>query len=157
MEAEGARIEHLLLQNMQAIQSQEYGAIIKFLEELITCIRKLEVILDRMYERCDHKIFFFSFQPFLAGSMNIAAAGLPNSIFYSQGNGRGVWLRLRGGSNAQSSLVQLLDILLGIEHASDGDHAEQAHSKAVLPRNGLPRRSPQIHARAPSVLLGACL
>ncbi len=125
MEATGARLVHVFLEHCQAIIAQESRIISAFLSELTACIRELGVLLDRMYERCDPTAFFYGFRPFLAGSMNMAAAGLPNGVFYSTGDGEGKWLKLRGGSNGQSPLVQFLDIILGIQHSSDGNHAAQ--------------------------------
>ena len=49
------------------------------------------------------------------------AAGLPNGVFYDEGEGRGRWRELRGGSNGQSSLIQFFDVVLGVVHAAGGD------------------------------------
>ncbi len=130
MEAEGASLIQSLLQRSQAIIDMEYSVVIEFLEDFTSCVGKLGVLLERMYERCDTKVFFFGFRPFLAGSMNMEAAGLPNGVFFSDGKGKGHWEKLRGGSNGQSPLVQFLDIVLGIEHTSNGGHSAQANSTA---------------------------
>ncbi|KAH8886049.1 indoleamine 2,3-dioxygenase [Thozetella sp. PMI_491] len=125
MEAEGSRLVHQLLRQSKAIISSDNAAIIDFLTATEAYIKRLGSLLERMYERCDPKIFYFGFRPFLAGGMNMAAAGLPNGVFYSDGYGGGCWQSLRGGSNGQSPIVQFLDIVLGIEHRSHGDHAAQ--------------------------------
>jgi indoleamine 2,3-dioxygenase len=74
-----------------------------------------------MYEKCNPMVFYYEIRPFLAGSKNMSAAGLPRGVFYNEGNGEGQWLQLRGGSNGQSSLIQFLDIVLGVEHTSSGN------------------------------------
>jgi Indoleamine 2,3-dioxygenase len=66
-------------------------------------------------------VFYHQIRPLLAGSKNMAAAGLPNGVFYELGEGQGEWRQYSGGSNAQSSLVQLFDIALGIQHTASGE------------------------------------
>ncbi|KAH0526635.1 hypothetical protein TsFJ059_009936 [Trichoderma semiorbis] len=72
-----------------------------------------------MYEKCDPMTFYHRVRSFLAGSKNMAAAGLPRGLFYNEGDGKGRWRQLQGGSNGQSCLIQLLDVVLGIEHNSN--------------------------------------
>lgn len=53
------------------------------------------------------------------------AAGLPNGVFYDEGDGKGSWRKYRGGSNGQSSLLQFFDAVLSVNHArSGGFHSE---------------------------------
>ncbi|KAJ6188848.1 hypothetical protein N7519_003756 [Penicillium mononematosum] len=86
----------------------------------------LTLTLKRMYEHNNPAVFFHQLRPFLAGSKNMGHAGLPRGVYYDVGDSDGVersenWLQLNGGSNAQSSLIQALDIFLGIKHfATDG-------------------------------------
>ncbi len=75
-----------------------------------------------MHEHCDPQRFYHEIRPLLAGSKGMAAAGLPRGVFYDQGNGKGLWRQYSGGSNAQSSLIQLLDVFLGVDHHSTGEH-----------------------------------
>ncbi|KAL2255388.1 hypothetical protein VTK26DRAFT_3467 [Humicola hyalothermophila] len=82
-----------------------------------------------MHERCRPAVFYHRIRPFLAGSKNMAAAGLPRGVFYDvgragEGGGGGGWRQLRGGSNGQSSLIQFLDLVLGVEH-----HAARANGR----------------------------
>ncbi|KAK2051896.1 indoleamine 2,3-dioxygenase [Colletotrichum caudatum] len=121
MEAQGARIITDTLNALESIKTRDYPAITKALAELSANIRQIGALLERMYEHCDPMVFFHKIRPFLAGSKNMAAAGLPNGIFYDEGHGCGSWQQLRGGSNGQSSLIQFLDIVLGIEHTSEGN------------------------------------
>ncbi|KDN68951.1 putative indoleamine 2,3-dioxygenase [Colletotrichum sublineola] len=121
MEAQGSRIITDMLNALESIKTRDYPAITKALHGLSANIRQISALLERMYEHCDPMVFFYEIRPFLAGSKNMAAAGLPNGVFYDQGDGRGSWQQLRGGSNGQSSLIQFLDIVLGVEHTSEGD------------------------------------
>lgn len=131
MEAQGAYIMPMMLRALRAIHTRDYDTITAALDELSVCIRKVGVLLDRMRERCDPMVFYHKIRPFLAGSMNMAAAGLPNGLFYDEGNGKGSWQQWRGGSNGQSSLIQFWDVVLGVTHTSEGSN--NPHAKAGKP------------------------
>ena len=66
-------------------------------------------------------VFYHRIRPFLAGSKNMADAGLPNGVIYEDGTGKDVYRQFSGGSNAQSSLIQFFDIVLGVEHRPTGE------------------------------------
>ena len=51
----------------------------------------------------------------------MAVAGLPNGVFYDEGNGKGEWRQYSGGSNAQSSLIAFCDVVLRVEHCESKD------------------------------------
>lgn len=51
----------------------------------------------------------------------MADAGLPNGVIYEDGTGTETYSQYGGGSNAQSSLIQFFDIVLGVEHRPTGD------------------------------------
>lgn len=46
----------------------------------------------------------------------MTSAGLPKGVYYEEYDGTGQWHQYSGGSNAQSSLIQFFDIILGVEH-----------------------------------------
>ncbi|KAK3944375.1 indoleamine-dioxygenase [Diplogelasinospora grovesii] len=120
IEAQGARVIPLLLRALAAAEQREYGTITRALHELSHCTSKMGALLDRMDERCDPLVFYHKIRPFLAGSKNMDKAGLPRGVFYDEGDegSSGSWRQLRGGSNGQSSLIQLFDIVLGINHST---------------------------------------
>ncbi|KAI1463729.1 IDO-domain-containing protein [Daldinia caldariorum] len=126
MEAEGAYIIPVMLQALEATQIRDYSAITRALDQLIICIGNLGRLLDRMDERCDPMVFYHQIRPYLAGSKNMAASGLPNGVLYENEQGLLCWKQLRGGSNGQSSLIQFLDIVLGVEHTSPGGSTGEA-------------------------------
>lgn len=76
----------------------------------------LGTTLDRMYERCDAGVFYNQLRPFLAGTKSMEQFGLPDGIRFNNGRETLPLRSYRGGSNAQSSLIQFFDIVLGIEH-----------------------------------------
>ncbi|KAI1427112.1 Indoleamine 2,3-dioxygenase [Xylaria sp. FL1777] len=122
VEARGAPILPLMLQATDAIKHKDYETVTNALNSMVTCIRQLIQLLDRMSEKCDPMVFYYQIRPFLAGTKNMGAAGLPNGVFYDEGNGIGHWKQLRGGSNGQSSLIQFFDLILGIDHTSTNKH-----------------------------------
>ncbi|KAL0933587.1 indoleamine -dioxygenase pyrrole -dioxygenase [Colletotrichum truncatum] len=149
MEAQGARIMTDMLNALESIKTRDYDTITKALEGLSANIRKIGALLERMYENCDPMVFFYEIRPFLAGSKNMAAAGLPNGVFYDEGNGRGSWQQLRGGSNGQSSLIQFLDIVLGVEHTSEGN--SNPHASKSSPKH---KATPAFHEEVRSYMPG---
>lgn len=116
MEARGAPIFPRMLDAIQAARANDSVRVSEHLDCFTEVLKEVTVLLQRMYERCAPKVFYHSIRPFLAGSKNMAAAGLPNGVFYDEGNGKGQWRQYSGGSNAQSSLIQFFDVVLGVQH-----------------------------------------
>lgn len=56
----------------------------------------------------------------------MAEAGLPDGVIYEEGTGSEQFRKYSGGSNAQSSLIQFFDIVLGIEHRPTGEKKDFA-------------------------------
>ncbi|PHH77657.1 hypothetical protein CDD80_387 [Ophiocordyceps camponoti-rufipedis] len=128
IEAKAASIIHILMDALSAVKSRGYQIITDALYDLCYAVQKLGDLLERMHEKCDPLVFYHQIRPLLAGSRNMESAGLPRGVFYDEGNGRGEWRQLRGGSNGQSSLIQFFDVVLGVEHDGHSDkgsyHAE---------------------------------
>lgn len=101
------------LRAIEAIRSNEIGEVIKELKRIAEAIDGLGSVLMKMEAMCDPHIFYFRIRPYLAGWKNMAEVGLPRGVKYGS---EGEYKIFAGGSNAQSSLIQALDILLGIEH-----------------------------------------
>ncbi|KAK7418155.1 hypothetical protein QQX98_004130 [Neonectria punicea] len=125
MEARAGAIIPPMMEAIDAVKTRDYEVIISALNGIRTCIDGVGVLLERMYEKCDPMVFYTQIRPFLAGSKNMEAAGLPRGVFYDEGNGKGEWQQLRGGSNGQSSLIQFFDIVLGIEHSTSGNNTPE--------------------------------
>jgi indoleamine 2,3-dioxygenase len=129
MEARGHQMMQAMLSALIGISSRDYPLMIDSLETMMVFIHESSILLERMYERNRPTVFYHKIRPFLAGSKNMAAAGLPRGVFYDEGDGRGEWRQLRGGSNGQSSLIQFMDIVLGITHQSAG--ASSPHTSST--------------------------
>ncbi|PQE28720.1 indoleamine 2,3-dioxygenase protein [Rutstroemia sp. NJR-2017a WRK4] len=116
IEARGAGIIPVMLDAMDAVRANEPSILVSCLRKFASCIQDCGEILKRMYEHCDPEVFYHIIRPFLAGSKNMAMAGLPRGVFYDEGDGKGEWRCYSGGSNAQSSLIQFWDAVLGVKH-----------------------------------------
>lgn len=116
IEARGAKIIHTMLKAMDSVRADEAQLVSVYLLEFADTVQEIGIILERMYEKCSPNIFYHQIRPFLAGSKNAIVNGLPKGVFYDEGDGNGLWRHYSGGSNAQSSLIQFFDVVLGVKH-----------------------------------------
>lgn len=120
IEAQGASVIPEMLSAMSAVRANNPYAVLSSLIKFSYCVREVGRILKRMDEHCNPAVFYNDIRPFLAGSKNMGVAGLPRGVFYDEGDGKGEWRLYSGGSNAQSSLIQFFDVVLGVEHSLTG-------------------------------------
>lgn len=118
IEAYGAKTIPAIMNAIDAVRANEASVVAAALVNFSHNIREIGNILQRMDEHCSPEVFYDEIRPFFAGSKDMALAGLPNGVFYEEGDGKGEWRQYSGGSNAQSSLIQFFDIVLGVEHHS---------------------------------------
>lgn len=123
IEARCAPIIPLMLNAIAAARRDDARHVTVALQSFAERIESLGGILNRMYEHCDPHVFYYRIRPFLAGSKNMADAGLPNGVKFDDGSGTQPFVEYSGGSNAQSSILQFFDIVLGIEHRPTGARA----------------------------------
>jgi indoleamine 2,3-dioxygenase len=121
IEARGAPILPMMLAAVQAARVNDASTVTACLRSFAERLDDLGTLLQRMHESCDPHVFYNRIRPFLAGSKNMAEAGLPNGVIYEDGTGTEKYRQYSGGSNAQSSLIQFFDIVLGIEHHPTGE------------------------------------
>ncbi|KAH8725489.1 Indoleamine 2,3-dioxygenase [Phaeosphaeriaceae sp. PMI808] len=125
MEARAGPMIKMMLSAIEAVDLGDTKTVINSLEYFKSSIDDIGTLLERMDERCRPQVFYHEIRPFLAGSMGMEAAGLPNGVFYDEGKGKGSWRKYRGGSNGQSSLLQFCDAVLSVNHSRcSGFHAE---------------------------------
>ncbi|KAJ5937225.1 Indoleamine 2-3-dioxygenase [Penicillium verhagenii] len=120
IEAKGGKLVTLMLDAIAAASANDVQRLTALLWKFTDGLRDFTSTLQRMHEKCDPSVFFYQLRPFLAGSKNMASAGLPRGVFYDEGNGLGEWRQYSGGSNGQSSLIQTFDIFLGVNHHATG-------------------------------------
>ena len=134
IEARGGPTIPLMLEAIEAARANDTRIVLECLHAFAERLDELGSLLTRMYENCDPHVFYNRIRPFLAGSKNMADAGLPYGVIFDTGVGDEPYRQYGGGSNAQSSLIQFFDIVLGVEHRPTGtqkpsdsfaeDHAE---------------------------------
>lgn len=125
MEARAGPMIKTMLVAIDAVDVNDTQTVIESLRSFKRSMDDIGSLVERMDERCDPQRFYHEIRPFLAGSMSMEAAGLPNGVFYDEGDGKGSWRKYRGGSNGQSSLLQFCDAVLSVNHARcNGFHAE---------------------------------
>ncbi|KAI9737270.1 MAG: hypothetical protein M1818_005803 [Claussenomyces sp. TS43310] len=156
MEARGGSVIADMMRALDAIDRDESGVISESLFALAKCFQELGVLLGRMYERCDPNVFYYKIRPYLAGSRSMTVAGLPRGVYYEDGKGGGEWRQYSGGSNAQSSLIQFFDAVLGIEHHSTGEMGlgkktkEHSFIKNVDKKNKLMKENKEMRRYMPA-------
>jgi indoleamine 2,3-dioxygenase len=120
IEIRGGRVIPVMLDAINSAHLGDAGKVSESLCALAECLRELEVLLGRMYEKCSPEVFYHDIRRFIAGSNSISGDSLPEGVFYDEGQGKGSWRKYSGGSNAQSSLIPFFDIVLGVHHRPTG-------------------------------------
>ncbi|KAK6457475.1 tryptophan 2,3 dioxygenase [Scheffersomyces xylosifermentans] len=125
------------LEAIRSAYNNDTPGLIKNLQNLAEAIDHLGSVLMKMEEMCDPHVFYFRIRPFLAGWKNMADVGLDkNGIIYGNDPKPKAY---SGGSNAQSSLIQYLDILLDVKHYSTGERPvphRQGEAQEAKPESG---------------------
>lgn len=120
IEARGAPSIPLMLQAITAARMGKTRVVTECLQRLAEILDEITSLLQRLYENCDPYVFYNRIRPYLAGSKNMGDAGLPRGLLYDDGRNPPEYRQYGGGSNAQSSLIQFFDIVLGVEHRPTG-------------------------------------
>ncbi|KAF2462146.1 indoleamine 2,3-dioxygenase subfamily [Lineolata rhizophorae] len=131
IEARAAPIIPLMLEAVAAARRNDSITVTECLRAFAERLDELGGLLQRMYENCDAHVFYHRIRPFLAGSKNMADAGLPNGVIFDDGTGTQPYVQYSGGSNAQSSVIQFFDIILGVEHRPTGQSAPDGNGNAA--------------------------
>ncbi|PNY23186.1 Indoleamine 2,3-dioxygenase [Tolypocladium capitatum] len=148
IEARGAPILAIMLTAMGAARQDDADTVARCLRAFAERLTDLTLILQRMHENCDPVVFYHRIRPFLAGSKNMAEAGLPAGVVYEDGSGTETHRQYSGGSNAQSTLIQFFDVALGIHHRPTGETRDAAAATAAEPdREDREDRAAAAHAR----------
>lgn len=148
IEARGAPILPTMMTAIEAARRGDSETVTLCLRSFAERLTDLTNILQRVHENCDTSIFYHRIRPFLAGSKNMAEAGLPRGVMYEDVDGNTSYRQYSGGSNAQSTLIQFFDVILGIEHRPTGqkrgaalgkDGAAPKHNFIAEMRDYMPR------------------
>ncbi|TKA80178.1 hypothetical protein B0A55_03593 [Friedmanniomyces simplex] len=122
IEARGAPLIPLILRAIQGANEGDLPTVTESLRSFAERLDELGGLLQRMYDNCDPHVFYHRIRPFLAGSKNMADAGLPNGVVFDNGGpmNKQRYVQFSGGSNAQSSLIQFFDVALSVKHRPTG-------------------------------------
>jgi len=131
IEARGAPLIPLMLRAIEAANNGDRPTVTECLRTFAERLDELAAILTRMYDNCDPHVFYHRLRPFLAGSKNMADAGLPNGVIFDNGGpiNKQRYVQFSGGSNAQSSLIQFFDVVLSVQHRPTGTHAHDSNQE----------------------------
>ncbi|KAF2000945.1 indoleamine 2,3-dioxygenase alpha type [Amniculicola lignicola CBS 123094] len=121
IEARAGPIVPMMIEAIGAARRSDSHQVTKCLRSFAERLDELGGLLERMYESCDPHVFYNRIRPFLAGSKNMADAGLPKGVVFDDGTGTQPYVQFSGGSNAQSSIIQFFDVILGVEHRPTGE------------------------------------
>ncbi|KAF1918333.1 indoleamine 2,3-dioxygenase alpha type [Ampelomyces quisqualis] len=128
IEARAGPIVPMMLEAIAAVRRNDTNTVVKALRSFAERLDELGTLLERMYESCDPHVFYHRIRPFLAGSKNMADAGLPQGVMFDDGTGQQPYVQFSGGSNAQSSVIQFFDVVLGVEHRPTGEKRSDTSS-----------------------------
>ncbi|KAK5312294.1 hypothetical protein LTR93_011383 [Exophiala xenobiotica] len=115
-EARGGPLVAATLNCMEAMHEHDDPGVISTVRSLADGIRDLTRLLSRIHEHCNTRVFYKKIRPMLSGTKVPSFGVVPRGVLYDTGDGHGLWRKYSGGSNAQSTLIQLLDIFLGVPH-----------------------------------------
>lgn len=135
IEARAGPIIPVMLEAIGAARQGDSNKVVECLRFFAERLDEIGGLLERMYESCDPHVFYHRIRPFLAGSKNMADAGLPNGVMFDDGTGEQPYVQFSGGSNAQSSVIQFFDIILGVQHRQTGEKK----SDSPASNDGLPQ------------------
>lgn len=121
IEARAGPIIPMMIEAIAAARRGDSNTVTNCLRSFAERLDELGGLLERMYENCDPHVFYHRIRPFLAGSKNMTEAGLPDGVMFDDGTGTRPYVQFSGGSNAQSSIIQFFDVILGIEHRPTGE------------------------------------
>jgi indoleamine 2,3-dioxygenase len=100
-----------------AAHARDAAVLTARLEDVAGALEAMLATLRRMPERCDPYVYFRRVRPFIHGWKN--HPGLPGGVTYQGVAELAGPQRLRGETGAQSTIVPVLDALLGVAHAPD--------------------------------------
>ncbi|KAK8162463.1 indoleamine 2,3-dioxygenase alpha type [Phyllosticta citrichinensis] len=133
----------LMIKAFEAVRLDDGPTVTECLRSFAEHLDKFGALLQRMYEQCDPHVFYHRIRPYLAGSKNMADAGLPDGVIFDDGSDAPQrYVQYSGGSNAQSSVIQFFDLALGVEHRPTGEKATPGAAPS-------PSSSPSQDAAAP--------
>lgn len=128
---------YTIIKLIEKVRNDEYDmdveevnkTIIFMMQSIHNDLVECTAIIKRMYEQCDPEFFFNNLRIYLAGTIN---DNLPNNVKVDLGEEELTTIAWKGGSAAQSTLIQVFDRFLGIEHRFESHGGEDTPCGAFL-------------------------
>ena len=114
IEYNGRNIPRNILEIIDAYKKNKTEIIIERLRLIAVSLDEFNKVLDRMYEKCDPDTFYNVLRKYLGGWND--EKKFPKGM-HLECVGEGI--KYIGGSAAQSSMIQVLDVFFGIKHKND--------------------------------------
>lgn len=124
IEAEGGPLIPLLLEAVAAIGRSDAVQVTNALIRSAEIIGRMKQHLPKLYATLDASKFYHELRPFLSGGKGMKDKGLPRGFVFRRKDGSEQEVHCIGGSAAQSSLFQFLDVVLGVQHEPTGRNSE---------------------------------
>jgi indoleamine 2,3-dioxygenase len=124
VEAEGGPLVYTLLHALEQAEAGNTTAVTEALNLTTKTLERMTTHLPKLYTSLGANMFYFKLRPYLAGGKGMEEKGLKRGFVFQRSDGSEVESRLIGGSAAQSSLFQFLDLALGVEHQGPRDGSE---------------------------------
>ncbi len=126
IEYAGAKALFASLIALEAASKRNYEEVYHNLDKVVLSMEKSASILQRIPEKCAPEVFYFKIRPFLSGwpDKGVIYEGVSDDP-----------MKFIGGSAAQSSLLQSIDLILGVSH----NHPDSSPFLLEM-RNYMPRK-----------------
>lgn len=126
IEYAGAKALFASLIALEAASKRNYEEVYHNLDKVVLSMEKSVSILQRIPEKCAPEVFYFKIRPFLSGwpDKGVIYEGVSDDP-----------MKFIGGSAAQSSLLQSIDLILGVSH----NHPDSSPFLLEM-RNYMPRK-----------------
>jgi indoleamine 2,3-dioxygenase len=111
IEASAAPLIRAAMDAQEAVACGDAALLQTSLSTMALTLYKMGETLERVRENCDPHIFFNRVQPFMQGMRGVIYDGVPELNGMPQNH--------PGGSGAQSSVLPIVDAVLGVRHAPD--------------------------------------
>lgn len=118
-----------LLEKMYYYDPKNKADLIELLIQINQTIKEITKTMKKMYDGCDPKIFWSVVRLYLGGYTK--DNGLPDGLGVT---GTNLKFKFGGGSAAQSTLIQAIDIVLNIPHDSEHGVKFLAEQRKYMPK-----------------------
>ena len=129
IEAKGGRLIEPIYKLLIHIENGDNYGIRYILIKVYNILTKMNGLMSRMKEKCNPEVFFNILRIYLTGWTNLEL--FPNGMIYEGVSEKP--LRYNGGSAAQSSLIQVFDILFEVDHVKYGSSIFLKNMRDYMP------------------------